>query len=196
VNIRFEKATSKHQKAIFQWLEEPYVKEFWDNSQEHKSDILNFINGRKEPSSYADGLYIYWVGLLAEKPYSLIMTIEEKLGATCPQIKNDHLSRTGTTYSLDYMIGDSNYFGKGLGAKTLETFIEFFYKEFDARADTFFIDPDVTNTRAKHVYEKVGFEYMGNFIMEGDGVFAGLETFFLVKKLKINSDMVTAKPIN
>lgn len=193
MNIRFEKATSKHQKAIFEWLEELHVKEFWDNSQAHKSDILHFINGRKEPSNYAHGLYIYWIGLLDEKPYSLIMTIEETPGAKRPQIKEKHLSRTGTTYSLDYMIGDKNYVGKGLGAKSLEAFIEFFQKEFDVRADTFFIDPDVTNTRAKHVYEKVGFEYVGNFIMEGDGVFAGRKTHFLVKKLKTNSDIVTTK---
>jgi hypothetical protein len=46
INIRkihFEKASTKHQDTLFQWLNEPHMKEFWDNSQEHREDILNFI---------------------------------------------------------------------------------------------------------------------------------------------------------
>jgi RimJ/RimL family protein N-acetyltransferase len=182
MNIQFEKVSFQHQKTIFAWLEEPHVKEFWDNSQGHKNDILNFIDGRKEPSTYANGLYVYWVGLISEKPYSLIMTIREDPGEDRPQIKNDHLSKTGSTYSIDYMIGDKDCFGKGLGAQTLKEFITFFQREIDPQADTFFIDPDVNNPRAKHVYEKAGFEHVGDFIMEGSGVFAGRKTHFLVKK--------------
>ena len=45
--ITFEKATDHHRQTIFSWLEEPHVKEFWDNSQEHKDDIINFLDGRK-----------------------------------------------------------------------------------------------------------------------------------------------------
>lgn len=183
MNIQFEKVSSKHKAAIFTWLEEQHVKEFWDNSPEHKYDILNFINGRKEPSTYAGGQYSYWVGIIDRKPYSLIMAIKENSSEARPQIKNDHLSKTGTTYSIDYMIGDKHYFGKGLGAETLKAFIEVFQKEVDQYADTFFIDPDITNARAKHVYEKAGFEYVGDFIMEGSGVFAGKKTHFLVKRL-------------
>lgn len=37
------------------WLNEPHVQEFWDNTQAHKEDILNFIQGRKTPSQYAEG---------------------------------------------------------------------------------------------------------------------------------------------
>lgn len=91
MNIRFEKVTLKHQKIIFEWLEEPHVQEFWNNSQAHKDDILNFIGGRKKPSSYANGHYAYWVGLIDEEPYSLIMTIQEHPGEERPQIKNEHL---------------------------------------------------------------------------------------------------------
>lgn len=44
MNIHFEKANLTHKETIFSWLEEPHIKEFWDNSKEHKEDILNFIN--------------------------------------------------------------------------------------------------------------------------------------------------------
>ena len=46
--ITFEKATTTYEEIIFSWLAEPHVQEFWDNSQEHKDDILNFIQGQKK----------------------------------------------------------------------------------------------------------------------------------------------------
>ena len=166
--ISFEKASSKHKEEIFIWLEEPHVKEFWDNSQEYKDDILNFMTGRKDPSHDCNSLYTYWVGFASSEsgcdmPYCLIMTLQEKEGYDMPVLKKDHISSTGTTYSIDYMIGDKNYFGNGLGAKTLEVVIGFFREQYDQSADTFFIDRDVTNPRAKHVYEKAGFQYVGGF---------------------------------
>lgn len=181
--IHFAKVTSKYKDVIFHWLAEPHVKEFWDNSQAHKDDIVNFINGRKQPSNYANGNYVYWIGLIDNIPYCLIMTVKENKNEERPQIKNDHLSTIGSTYSIDFMIGDKDYFGKGLGAKTLEEFILFIQEKYDKSADTFFIDPDETNPRAKHVYEKAGFKYIGDFIMAGHGVFAGRKTHFMVKKL-------------
>ncbi|MFI5206205.1 MAG: GNAT family N-acetyltransferase, partial [Candidatus Paceibacterales bacterium] len=166
--------------------------EFWDNSQAHKDDIVNFIHGRKEPSRYANGQYVYWVGLMNKIPFSLIMTIKENRGEERPQIKDDHLSVTGSTYSIEFMIGEKEYFGKGLGAKTLEKFTLFFQAYVDENADTFFIDPDLTNSRAKHVYENAGFKYIGDFIMGGDGVFAGRNSYFLVKKLPLKPELVKA----
>jgi hypothetical protein len=47
MNITFKKATLADKETIFSWLAEPHMMEFWDNSQEHKDDILNFMNGRE-----------------------------------------------------------------------------------------------------------------------------------------------------
>lgn len=187
INIHFEKANLSHKKVIFNWLEEPHVQEFWDNSQGHRDDILNFMNGRKEPSDYCNGLYKYWVGYIDNQPYCLVMTLQEKKEYSIPDLKKAYLSKHGNTYSIDFMIGNLEYCGKGLGAKTLEMFIDFIKANHDSKADAFFIDPDVTNPRAKHVYEKAGFKYIGNFIMEGNGVFAGRKTHFLVKQI-LNED--------
>ena len=182
--INFRQATIEDKNTIFHWLSEPDVQEFWDNSQAHKDDILNFMNGRKEPSSYANGEYVYWLALADNIPYSLIMTINELPQKDREQIKNDHLSTTGSTFSMEFMIGNKDYFGKGLGSKTLEEFVKFFHETVNNNADTFFIDPDEKNPRAKHVYEKAGFTYVGDFIMGGQGVFLGHKTHFLVKKLR------------
>jgi RimJ/RimL family protein N-acetyltransferase len=139
------------------------------------------MDGRKTKSDYCDGLYVYWIGSLEGVPYCMIMTIQEKPEYDIGQIKIDHLSKTGNSYSLDFMIGNKDYFGKGYGAKTLENFVDFFRHEIDLNADTFLIDAAITNPRAKYVYEKAGFKYIADFIMPGNGAFRGDESHFLVK---------------
>lgn len=126
MNISFEKAKPKHQATIFNWLQQPHVTTFWDNSQAHKNDILNFLDGRKTPSNYADGKDVYFIGSVGEPPHAMIMTIMEKAGENPTPMKNEHVSKTGTTYSIDFMIGNPSFVGKGLGGKTLKLFVDFF----------------------------------------------------------------------
>jgi len=191
MKIHFEKVTPQHIETIFNWLAKAHVQEFWDNSQSHKDDILNFANGRREPSDYFDGLYHYFIGYHNNEPFSLVMLFKEQPEYEMPALKREHLSKEGSTYSLDFMIGNPGYLNKGLSPPTLKAFTEFVQAELDLSADTFFIDPDVTNSKAKHVYEKAGFNYIDDFIMEGNGVFKGCKTHFLVKYLPV---LVTLTP--
>ena len=183
MNIDFEKANISHADIIFSWLAEPFVQEFWDNTQGHKDDILNFVHGRKESSDYCDGKYVYWIASCDGHPFAMLMTIQETPEDPIGDIKLKHLSKTGHTYGMDYMIGDKNYFGKGYGAKTLKEFVDFFIKEFDPQADTFLIDPASDNPRAKHVYMKAGFEYIADFVMTGDVSGAGKTHHLLIKRI-------------
>lgn len=184
MKIHFEKADLNHKEAIFSWLSQPYIQEFWDNTQGHKDDILNFMNGRKEPSPYADGKYVYWVAKENDHPFALIMTIQESLDEDIDEIKLANLSKTGTSYGMDYMIGDKNYFGKGLGATTLSQFLDYFRSQIDPKADTFLIDPATNNPRAKHVYMKAGFEHIADFMMTGTVSGAGKPHHLLVKRFQ------------
>ena len=93
----------------------------------------------------------------------------------CKTIKNDigelklsHLSKTGHTYGLDYMIDSIEHIGKEYGTKTLIEFIDFFRDSFDKKADTFLIDPASDNPRAKGVYKKAGFKHVADFVMGGN----------------------------
>ena len=180
--IAFTKASTAHKDIIFTWLAKPHVQEFWDNSQAHKDDIVNFINGRQQASDYCAGKYVYWIAHLDGKPYAMLMTIQETLSDDIGQLKLSQLSKTGNTYGLDYMIGSAEHLGKGYGARTLVEFIDFFRNEFDANADTFFIDPTTDNPRAKRVYEKAGFQHVGDFIL-GEGYSgSGKSHHLLIKK--------------
>lgn len=143
---------------------------------------MNFIEGRKTPSSYAEGKYVYWLARVGGEPYAMLMTIQETLDDDIGEEKLSRLSTTGNSYGLDYMIGNCNYFGKGYGARTLSEFVEYFRAYVDPRADTFIIDPSADNPRAKHVYIKAGFEYCCDFIMAGDNSGSGKLHHLLIKK--------------
>ncbi len=182
MNICFEKASPQHQHIIFEWLQESHVKEFWDNSQEHKDDILNFIQGRKEPSGYFHDIFTYWVGLNEGAPFAFLLTSPIVADDECPEIWKIHLSKTGATHSIDFCIGNKKFLGKGLAAPTLKAFTEFFASSVDPRVDTFFIDPDENNPRARHVYEKAGFCDVGSFEMQ-KGFFKGKRSHLMALKL-------------
>lgn len=137
MSICFEKVTGAHLDIIFNWLVEPQIIEFWDNTQAHKDDIINFTQGRKTSSTYADGKYTYWIVSFEHEPFAMmLMTIQETHKEDIGQEKLSRLSKTGYTYSLDYMIGNSKFFGKGYGAKKLSEFLDFFRRECDPKADT------------------------------------------------------------
>lgn len=181
--ITFERVDRSHKSVIFEWLSKPHVMEFWDNTDDHKNDILNFMDGRSKPSNYADGLYVYWVAKMDDVPFGFIMTIEEKLEYTyLDQIRLDHISKTGSTYTLEFMIGSVSHLGKGYSAETLKCFMEFFRSEVDIKADTFFIDPKYDNKKALYVYQKAGFEYIDDYILKGSDCFAGQLHSFMIKK--------------
>lgn len=182
--FNFEKASAKHQAIIFQWLAEPHMQAFWDNSQEHKDDIINFIEGRKIPSTYFNGIFTYWVGSLSDEPFCFILTAEVKMEEALPLVWKEHLSKTGKTYSLDFGIGNTHFLGKGLAGATLNAFTEFFKKFIDGQTDTFFIDPDNNNPKAKHVYEKAGFKVVGEYQAAGKyWDFNADKTYLMVKKM-------------
>ncbi len=192
MKIRFEKVTGAHLDTIFSWLRQPHIMEFWDNTQAHKDDIVNFVQGRTIPSSYAGGEYVYWIAYLEDEPFAMLMTIQETHKEDIGPEKLKRLSKTGHTYGLDYMIGNPKFFGKGYGSQTLSDFIDYFREFFDPKADTFLIDPASDNPKAKHVYMKVGFKHVCDFMMEGDVSGAGKVHHLLLKKFEPKISIIKA----
>ena len=58
------------------------------------------------------------------------------------------------------LIGDLNYLGKGLAHILIR---EFLLSQFPQVAEVL-IDPEASNSRAVHVYQKAGFKILGEFI--------------------------------
>lgn len=179
-NITFVKAGISHEKIIFSWLLEPHMMEFWDNTQEHKDDILNFIHGRKQ--HYFAGTTQYFIGLIDEVPFAFVLADIYDPNEDLLPPKKEFLSKHGHTLSLDFGIGNINYLGKGLASPTLEAFVKYYSEVIDTKADTFFIDPDENNPRAKHVYEKAGFKEVGEY-QPTKGAFIGSTSLLMVKHI-------------
>ena len=118
MNIKFEKLTTDLLDTVFEWLAEPHMIEFWDNTQQHKDDIMNFVYNR--PQTYFAGTTKYWVGIIDDKPYSFILSdILTKGDASLSQTQVINMSETGHTIAIDFGIGNKDYLGKGLAAATL-----------------------------------------------------------------------------
>lgn len=179
--ISFEKANTNTEEIIFRWLAEPHMQEFWDNTQEHKDDIRNFIYGRKQHYFY--GTTQYWVGYFDNEPFCFILSDQILPSQTdLSVLHKKNLSRSGNTISIDFGIGNTKFLGRGLAAQTLERFVEFYHTNIDRKADTFTIDPNVNNPRAFHVYEKAGFKMAGYYKAIG-GAFGDEQMCLMVKKL-------------
>lgn len=189
IQISFEKASLKHKDIIFAWLSEPHMQKFWDNSQEHKDDILNFIHGRQQHYFY--GTTQYWVGYIDSQPFSFILSDQLLSSQNLSDIHRKYLSKAGHTIGLDFGIGHTAFLGKGFAAPTLEAFVEFYQNNIDPKADTFFIDPDKNNPRAIHVYKKAGFKMVGNFIPT-EGAFKEQSSYLMVKQ--ISSRLPSTQP--
>lgn len=190
--ITFEKATFAHKGTIFSWLDEPHVMEFWDNSPEHRLDIINFMEGRLTRSPYmgnrksqVNGIFDYWVGSINNAPFALIMTSEITID-DCEQENlpyGPYLSTTGKSFGIDFMIGNTTHLGKGLAAPTLEAFIAYFQRKIEPMADTFIIDPNDDNPRAQHVYVKAGFKLVGEAATSESSYFQRKRIHIMVKKM-------------
>ena len=102
---RFERLTLPYYEIVLSWLYEPHMQEFWDNSQDHKDDILNFVNGRKSLSTYFNGIFTYWLGFIENNPFAFFLTAAVKKDTSLPHLRAENLSKTGTTYSIDFAIG-------------------------------------------------------------------------------------------
>jgi len=136
--FNFAPAQLSQRPLIHRWLEQEHVKEWM-----HGVGLQNTLNGL-EKFFQGTSNTTYWIGYDKETPFAFLIT--------SPKGKD--------TITLDVFICDLNYLGKGLAAPMIR---EFLFSKF-SHVKKVLIDPEVTNTRAIHVYQKIGFKIIGEFI--------------------------------
>lgn len=173
--ITFRKAKKADQKLLKEWFNQEHVQEFWDNSQAMWDNCESYLNGKKK-------LFDYWICLYDSKPYGLIMTSNASEQDPDKPSTSDYMvpwiEQEGTTLTIDFMIGEKAFLGKGLSDITLKKFAEV----QDPSVVALLVDPEVKNARAIHVYEKAGFVRVSTFT-RGEGFFKGIPHYLM--KLKI-----------
>lgn len=170
--ITFRLATSEDRAIIKQWWTKPHVIEFWDNSPGMWENIENYFLGKKD-------LFDYWIVFFGQSPFSLIMTseIDKNIPSThvyFPWIELEKLNMT-----IDFMIGEENFLGKGFSYQTLKTFFLFLKT---SGVSSFLIDPAINNIKAINAYKHAGFEIVDTFIPE-EGYFSGIKHYLMKLKL-------------
>ena len=138
LSFHFEPAKSSQKALLHQWFEQKHIKEWM-----HGVGLQNTLNGL-EKSFQGTTNTTYWVGYDKDIPFAFLITSPEG----------------EDSITLDLFICDLNYLGKGLAVGMIREFLTTHFSNMKR----ILIDPEATNIRAIHVYEKVGFKIIGEFI--------------------------------
>ena len=136
--FNFAPAKPSQRTLLHQWLEQKHIKE-WVHGiglQNTLTGIEKFFQGTSSKT--------YWIGYDKETPFAFLITAPSGEDAI----------------TLDLFICDLNYLGKGLSVPMIR---EFLLGRFP-HVQKILIDPEATNRRAIHVYQKVGFKIVEEFI--------------------------------
>jgi RimJ/RimL family protein N-acetyltransferase len=150
-------ATDSDLDLVKAWWNKEHVKPFWDNSPEMWQNCENYLKGHKD-------IFDYWIGYYDNQAFCLFMTSFMDLKA--PSVYFPYYAKSGDTWSIDFMIGNENFLGKGFSHFALREFIN----KLPTQVKAILIDPDCTNENAVKAYKKAGFEIVGDF-MPSEGEF-------------------------
>lgn len=142
--------SAKKEDILFfhRWINDPKIMTFWYGRDKPKTlawakkHFLPMVVG-KSPSEC-------WTMEVEGKPIGFMYNT--------PSQDGDTGEFTGRV-ELDILVGDKGEQGKGYGTDALRAMITYAFKK--QKAERVFISPRVSNERAIHVYEKVGFKKEG-----------------------------------
>lgn len=147
----FRPVNESDRTLVHSWLIKPHVAKWFygDGFANTLKGIDDFIKGMTDTK--------YWLACDKDKPFAFLITSlvkkpEDELSKWCVA--------EGTTITLDMLIGEEEYLGKKLSDIIIKEFLSSQFPE----VEEVLIDPEASNSRAVHVYEKVGFQILGEFI--------------------------------
>ncbi len=161
-HFSFRQAGPDDGELIATWFGSPHVTEFWGESDVNIRAFADRMSG-------IDDLFDYWIGCVEDIPFSLLLT--SNAATDEPEHLMPYQPEMGEAWTLDVLIGDEDYIGRGLAVPMIRAFMEH-AKTINPALTKMFIDPEERNNRAKHVYEKAGFETVSIFFPV-DGPFSG-----------------------
>lgn len=168
--LSFRPLEKFHKKLIQDWLKKDHVREFWNDGGVTLNDLDAFLSGKNSE-------FHHWVAFYESIPFAYLMTSEFILS---PDIFAPWRDKEGKTMTLDFLIGESAFLGRGIAHKVIQQFL---YQKRWQHLTSVLIDPEAKNTKAIHIYRKAGFEQVGE-IIPSSGSFAGKNEIIMKLKLK------------
>lgn len=144
-HFSFKEVKTSEQPLVMDWIHKPHINEWLhgDGLNNTIEDLDDFVKGK-----YAWATH--WLALDDDTPFAYLIT---------SGIEPSDMHPKGAV-TLDLFIGNLDYLGKGLAVQMIQ---EFILSQF-SDASEIIIDPEQSNVRAVHVYEKAGFQIFDEFI--------------------------------
>lgn len=151
----FRKVKKNDRELISNWLSQDYV-QLWlhgDGLKYTLVDLEKFINGESSD-------FCHWIVYENQTAFAYILTSDVIKSGNDDDDLIKWCSAEGRTITLDLIIGNKEYVGRGFGPKVLQNFL----LSQSESVDEALIDPEVKNDRAVKAYKKAGFEILGEFV--------------------------------
>lgn len=156
-SLTFKLVDQGTHKLVLSWLKKPHVREFF-----HGQGLQNTLTdlNSDQPTNQ------HWIAFQDGVPFGYLITSEVYTKGDEDIQFTKHMKPGEKAITLDLLIGEEEFLGKGLASKMTR---ELLLRKF-SHIDVVFIDPEVANTKATHIYEKIGFKKLGTFIAEWNPV--------------------------
>ena len=144
ITLDFKPLQETDLPLLFSWLALPHVATWWRETRDYE----------KFAAKYREYIAIDDVGPFIiyhhQTPIGYISWADTATDPTRPE------QHPAGTYGMDLFIANLDYLGKGYGVTLIKQFLQTIL--MPKHPFKIIIDPEITNVRAIHVYERVGFK--------------------------------------
>ena len=157
--IVFTRLAPAHLDLLHCWLQQPHVREFWDDGHRTREQVQAHYFG---PDAFnpdalnTDPANASFVFTLAGRPAGYLQTYRVELSSEYAQWRSPH----GETWGLDLLLGAATDTGQGHGPQIIRAFMKL-WQGLHPDLSRLLIDPDIRNIRAIRAYQKAGFSSVG-----------------------------------
>lgn len=156
-SMSFQRVDQASYQKVLGWLHKPHVNEFF-----HGQGLQNTLNDLEAQVSFGASQWQHWIAAINGVQFAYLITSDVN-----PENNEDdrfaqHMESKETAITLDILIGEESYLGQGLATIMIRAFLQEKFRD----VTKVFIDPEVANTKAIHVYEKAGFRKLEQFTAE------------------------------
>ncbi len=151
--LSFRKIEERDRAILKKWLAEDHVCEFVDPNGCTFDNIDRYLTGKEQ-------IFDHWIACMNNVPFcyfptSIVKEVDDYAKYRSPK---------GKTITLDVILGNKDFLGKGFAAPTIKAFLKTNFPD----VKRVLIDPEIGNPKAIHVYEKAGFIKVETYIPNWD----------------------------
>ncbi|MGB3771637.1 MAG: GNAT family N-acetyltransferase [Rhodococcus sp. (in: high G+C Gram-positive bacteria)] len=158
----FRRVTEADFPLICRWLSQPHVARWWN--QDHSPEGVSRDFG---PAARAEEPSEDFLALLGNEPVALIQRCRWHDYPEYVAELEPSWSVASEAVTVDYLIGDSDRVGRGLGTRMLTEFVDDTWRAYPL-CPSIIVPVATANTASRRVLEKSGFRHVTDADLEPD----------------------------